>query len=123
MGWTEEIEDFVGKKRKEELYQKWLNTKRYEDKQEYLETKRKTRRTIMAEKNEMWDGKCQEINTYIGGRKCSEAWKFIKKIKTSEKESVHLPMIPTDKWVQYYQKIDQSTKEPQALRPYRWMEK
>jgi len=61
MWWTEEIEDLVGKKK--ELYQKWLNTKRYEDKQAYLEIKRKTRRIIIAEKNEMWDRKCQEINT------------------------------------------------------------
>ena len=73
--WTEEIEEFVEKRK--ELYQKQLNTKKYEDKQEYLEIKRKTRRIIIAEKNEMWDRKCQEINTYIGGRKCSEVWKFI----------------------------------------------
>jgi hypothetical protein len=39
------------------------------------------------------------------GRKCTEAWKFIKKVRTSEKESVHLQMIPTDRWVQYYQNL------------------
>jgi hypothetical protein len=33
----------------------------------------------------MWDRKCQEINTYKGGRKFTEAWKFIKKVITSEK--------------------------------------
>jgi hypothetical protein len=33
----------------------------------------------MAEKNEMWNRICQEINTYIGGRKCTEVWKLIKK--------------------------------------------
>ena len=49
----------------------------------------------------MWDRKCQEINTYIGGRKCTEAWKFVKRVR-SGKESVHLQMIPTDRWVQYY---------------------
>jgi len=103
MWWTEEIEDLVGKKK--ELYQKGLNTKRYKDKQAYLEIKRKTRRIITAEKNEMWDRKCQEINMYIGGRKCSEAWKVNKKVRTSEKESVHLQMIPIDKWVQYYQNL------------------
>jgi len=31
------------------LYQKWLSTKRYEDKQAYLEIKRQTRRIIRAE--------------------------------------------------------------------------
>ena len=67
MWWAEEIESLVTKKK--QLYQKWLSTKRYEDKQAYLEIKRQTRRIITAEKNEMWDRKCQEINTYTGGRK------------------------------------------------------
>jgi hypothetical protein len=39
--WTEETEG--QKKKKKKLYQKWLNTKRYEDKQVYLEIKRQTR--------------------------------------------------------------------------------
>jgi hypothetical protein len=75
MWWTEEIKGLIEKRKK--LYQKWVNTKRYEDKQAYLEIKRQTRRIIIAEENEMWDRKCQEINTYIGGRMCTEAWKFI----------------------------------------------
>jgi len=53
----------------------------------------------------MWDRKCQEINMYIEGRKCTKAWKFIKKFRTSEKESVHLQMIPIDRWVQYYEDV------------------
>jgi hypothetical protein len=42
---------------------------------------------------------------YIGGRQCTEAWKFIKNGRTSEKRSVHLQMIPIDRWVQYYQDL------------------
>jgi hypothetical protein len=53
----------------------------------------------------MWDRKFQETNKYIGGRKCTETWKCIKRVRTSGKESVHLQMIPTDRWVQYYQDI------------------
>jgi hypothetical protein len=37
--------------------------------------------------------KCQEINTHIGGRKCTQTWKFIKNVRTPEKRSVHLQMI------------------------------
>ena len=66
MWWTEEIEGLVAKKKK--LYQKWLSTKRYEDIHAYLEINRQTRRIIRAEKNEVWDRKCQEINMYIGGQ-------------------------------------------------------
>jgi hypothetical protein len=29
----------------------------------------------------------------------------MKKIRTSEKESVHLQMVPIDRWVQYYQDL------------------
>lgn len=75
MWWTEEVEGLIEKKNK--LYQKWLNAKRYEDKQEHVEIKRQTRKIIIAEKNKMWDRKCQEINRYIGGRKYTEAWKFV----------------------------------------------
>ena len=34
-----------------------------------------------------------------------EAWKFIQRVRTSGKESVHLQMISTDKWVQFYQEL------------------
>ena len=43
--------------------------------------------------------------TYIGDRRCTEARKFIKKVRTSGKESVNLQMIPIDRWVQYYQNL------------------
>ena len=45
------------------------------------------------------------INMYIGGRKWTEVWIFIKKVRTSEKESVHLKMIPIDRRMQYYQNL------------------
>ena len=63
----------VLQQKRKELYQKWLNAKIHEDKQTYLEIKRQARGKIRAEKNEMWDRKCQEINTYryIGGGKCA----------------------------------------------------
>jgi hypothetical protein len=51
------------------------------------------------------DRKCQEINTYIGSRKCTETWKLIKKLEHQKKKSVHLQMTPIDKWVQYYQDL------------------
>ena len=85
------------KEKKKTLYQKWLSTKRHEDKQMYLEIRRQKRGIIREEKNEMWDRKCLEINTYIGGRKCTEAWEFIKQVRTSEKESVHLQMLPINR--------------------------
>jgi hypothetical protein len=62
MWWTEEIEGLIDKKKKP--YQKRLNTKREEDKKACLETKRQTRRIIIAEKNEMWERKMPR-NKYV----------------------------------------------------------
>jgi len=102
MWWTEETEGLVATKK---LYQKCLSTKRHGDKHACLEIKRQMRRKIRAENNEIWDRKCEEINTYIGNRECTEAWEYIKRVRTSGKESVHVQMVPTDRWVQYYQDL------------------
>lgn len=45
----------------------------------------------------MWDKKYREISTYIGGKKCSEFWKFINKVKTTEKKSAPIQLIPARK--------------------------
>jgi hypothetical protein len=30
----------------------------------------------------VWDQECAEIDTYIGGRRCAEVWKFLRSVKT-----------------------------------------
>lgn len=64
--WTKVIEDLVKLKKQESL--KWLSTKNPNDKIEYDDIKREVRRTVNYRKNESWDKKCKEIDTYIGGR-------------------------------------------------------
>ena len=39
---------------------------------------------------------------YIGGRKCSEAWKFINIVKTNKKSNSPLQFIPTGKRVKHF---------------------
>ncbi|XP_050506239.1 craniofacial development protein 2-like [Diabrotica virgifera virgifera] len=68
--WNKEIEALVEEKK--QAYIRWLSSKQQKDRDEYLELKRITRRTTVKAKREMWDKKCQEINTYLGGRKCTE---------------------------------------------------
>lgn len=34
----------------------------------------------------MWDKKYQEINTYVGGKKSTETWKFVKKSEIRGKQ-------------------------------------
>jgi len=52
----------------------------------YIRKKNEVRRTVNAEKNNMWDNKCTEINMYIRGRRSTETWKFIKAQQQKEEK-------------------------------------
>jgi len=52
-----------------------------------MRKKNEIRRSVNAEKNKIWDKKCAEINTYIGRRRSTETWKFIKKYNNREREN------------------------------------
>ena len=99
-----------------------LSTIRYEDKHKYVEIKTQTRRVIGAEKNEIRDRKYQDFNTHIGGRKCTEAWKFIKRVRTSGKETVELQMVPTGRRVQYYRELLTESVHLQMVPTDRWVQ-
>ncbi|XP_030762950.1 craniofacial development protein 2-like [Sitophilus oryzae] len=77
--WNDEMESYVEEKKQK--YLKWLSTKTERDLEEYKISKRQLRTHINRAKNKAWDIKCEQINNYIGGRKCSEIWKCISNIK------------------------------------------
>ena len=53
----------------------------------------------------MWDQKCGEIDTYIGGRRCTEVWKFLRNVKTAHKDTSPVELIPIGGWKTYYKKL------------------
>ena len=59
----------------------------------------------------MWYKKFIEINTYLGGRKSSETWKFIKAIKYNEKNRTDVQIIATTKWVRHYEQLLQENRD------------
>lgn len=50
-------------------------------------------RKINHKKDERQDKNCQEIEEYIGGKKCTEAWIFIKRIRKTGTEKVPIENI------------------------------
>jgi hypothetical protein len=53
----------------------------------------------------VWDQKCAEIDTYIGGRRCSELWKFLLRVKTEYKDRAHVEIVPIGEWNTYCKKL------------------
>lgn len=101
--WTEEIEELIEGKKK--IYLRWLNTKSHEDREAFRSIKRRTRQKINHLKSEMWDRKCREIEGYIGGRRNTEAWKFIEKVRKTGNEEVVIQNISQEKWKKHYEQL------------------
>lgn len=87
------------------LYLKWLSSKSEEDKQIYIAKRNEVRRNVNAEKNKLWDKKCTEVNTYIGGKRSTEVWKFIKATTTEKREAVPIPIILHKEWIEHYKSL------------------
>jgi hypothetical protein len=101
--WSEEIEAAV--RRKKSLYLTALSTKKHEDWEKYKNDRRNVKRLVVHERNQMWDQKCAEIDTYIGGRRCSEVWKFLRSVKTDYKDRASVEIISIGEWNTYYKKL------------------
>jgi hypothetical protein len=53
----------------------------------------------------VWDQKCAEIDTYIGGRRCTEVWKFLRNVKSAHKNRYPVEITPIGEWNTYYKKL------------------
>jgi hypothetical protein len=67
-----------------------------------LQTKRNVKHLVTHERNRVWDQKCAEIDTYIGGRRCTEVWKFLRNVKTAYNDRSPVEIIPIGEWNTYY---------------------
>jgi hypothetical protein len=101
--WNAEIEK--ERQSKKQLFLKRLSTKDHNDKLQHKIAQAKIRRIITNNRNEFWDKKYSEIQTYLGSKKSSESWKFIKNICSSNSSKSQLNLINADTWEKYYYKL------------------
>ena len=97
---TQEIEGEIQEKKK--AYMKWLSSKSEMDRNLYTEKKRNLNKRIRSMKNEYWDRKCAEINSYLGYKRSAQVWKVLRNMKKGENHRTNLNMIQMDKWTEYY---------------------
>jgi hypothetical protein len=83
---------------KKQLLLKWLSTKDYNDEVQYKMAQAKIRRTVTNHRNEVWDKKCLEIQSYLGSKKNSESWEFIKNIHSLNSGKSQLNLLRADTW-------------------------
>ena len=56
-------------------------------------------------RKKFWDKKCLEIQSYLGSKKSSESWKFIRNTRVSNSGNSQLNLISVDTWEKYYYKL------------------
>ncbi|XP_047107262.1 uncharacterized protein LOC124776352 [Schistocerca piceifrons] len=107
--WNEEIKKEV--KLKKEKYLKWLNTRNLQDKIELNAQQAKIRKKVAEAKNKVWEQSCQKIESYIGGKRNTEAWKTIKNLRRNSKETTHIKYITHDSWEKYFKSLLTENRE------------
>lgn len=61
------------------------------------------------------------METHIGGRRCTEAWKFINSVR-SDNHTVNLQMTPVKQkeWEEYYKQLLTEHREEFMENKYQW---
>lgn len=101
--WNDELNSLRNERQK--LHQKWLQTKQTDDHIAYKRARAKFKKKIIEEKNKQWERKCQELENYIGGRRTTESWRFIKNLRKQTNNKINLEIITEEKWKKHFENM------------------
>jgi len=73
--WNEETGQLV-KERKKKKYLKWISSKDPQARIELGRMQGKIRKMITEEKNKSWEKTCSTVESYLGGKRSTEAWRI-----------------------------------------------
>lgn len=101
--WNDNLEPLI--KDKKNAYERWLSTKKSEDRITYQNKRKKVQTEVNRAKNEYWERTCQEVNRCIGNTRTNRAWKVIKGMRTQNKDVAGLSLISLKEWKDYYKDL------------------
>ena len=65
-------------KKKKEKYLKWISSKDPQDRIKFKRMQGKIRKMITEEKNKSWEKAYSTVESYLGGKRNTEAWRILK---------------------------------------------
>jgi hypothetical protein len=77
---------------------KWISSKDPQDRTEFRRIQEKIRKMITDEKNKSWEKTCSMVESYLGGKRNTEAWRILKNLRKNENVGQPFNPIPIDKW-------------------------
>jgi len=97
--------------KKKEQYLKWINSKDPQDRLEFKRMQGKIRKMVTEEKSKSWEKACSAVESYLGGKRCTEAWRILKNLRKNENGRQCFNPIPIDKWETYFKGLLTENRE------------
>jgi hypothetical protein len=81
---------------------KWISSKDPQDRTEFRRMQGKIRKIITGEKNKSWEKTCSTVESYLDGKRSTQAWRILKNLRKNENGGQLFNPIPIDKWKTYF---------------------
>jgi hypothetical protein len=98
--WNEEIGQLV--KEKKGKYLKWISSKDPQDRIALRRMQGKIRKMIAEAKNKSSEKTCSTLESYLGGKRSTEAWRILNNLRKNENGGQWFNPIPISKWETYF---------------------
>jgi len=95
----------------ESLHLKWISSKDPQDRIELRRMQGKIRKIITEEKTKSWEKTCSMVESYLGGKRSTEAWRILKNLRKNENGGQLFNPIPIDKWETYFKGLLTENRE------------
>jgi hypothetical protein len=90
---------------------KWISSKDPHDRIEFKIMQGKIRKMVIEEKNKSWEKARSTVESYLGGKRSTEAWRILKNLRKNENGRQCFNPIPIDKWETYFKGILTKNRE------------
>ena len=90
---------------------KWISSKNPQDRIELRRMQGKIRKRITKEKNKIWEKTCSTVESYLGGKRRTEAWGILKNLRKNENGGQCFNPIPIGKWETYFKGLLTENRE------------
>jgi hypothetical protein len=90
---------------------KWISSKDPQDRTDFKRMQGKIRKKITEEKNKSWEKAFSTVESYLGGKRSTEAWRILKNLRKNENGIQCFNPIPIDKWESYFKGLLTESRE------------
>jgi len=98
-------------KKKKGKYLKWISSKDPQDRIEFRRVQGKIRKMITEAKNKSWEKTCSTVESYLDGKRSTEAWRIPNNLRKNENGGQCFNSIPIGNWETYFKGLLTENRE------------